>query len=72
MSPIEHVWDVIGRRLARDPRPVASADELWVDLFCCIVGDLLLYPYFVVKSNVTYNEKEENGMKEVLDRDIRR
>ncbi|KFM63851.1 Transposable element Tc1 transposase, partial [Stegodyphus mimosarum] len=29
MSPIEHVWDVIGRRLARDPRPVASADELW-------------------------------------------
>ncbi|KFM59527.1 Transposable element Tcb2 transposase, partial [Stegodyphus mimosarum] len=30
MSPIEHVWDVIGRRLARDPRPVASADELWV------------------------------------------
>ncbi|KFM73731.1 Transposable element Tcb1 transposase, partial [Stegodyphus mimosarum] len=33
MSPIEHVWDVIGRRLARDPRPVASADELWVDVF---------------------------------------
>ncbi|KFM64867.1 Transposable element Tc1 transposase, partial [Stegodyphus mimosarum] len=32
MSPIEHVWDVIGRRLARDPRPVASADELWVFL----------------------------------------
>ncbi|KFM70844.1 Transposable element Tcb1 transposase, partial [Stegodyphus mimosarum] len=30
MSPIEHVWDVSGRRLARDPRPVASADELWV------------------------------------------
>ncbi|KFM57173.1 Transposable element Tcb1 transposase, partial [Stegodyphus mimosarum] len=30
MSPIEHVWDVIGRRLARDPCPVASADELWV------------------------------------------
>ncbi|KFM59437.1 Transposable element Tc1 transposase, partial [Stegodyphus mimosarum] len=30
MSPIEHVWDVIGRRLARDPRPVASADELWI------------------------------------------
>ncbi|KFM59142.1 Transposable element Tcb1 transposase, partial [Stegodyphus mimosarum] len=32
MSPIEHVWDVIGRRLARDPRPVASADELWGDM----------------------------------------
>lgn len=30
MSPIEHVWDFVGRRLARDPRPVASADELWV------------------------------------------
>ncbi|KFM70162.1 Transposable element Tcb1 transposase, partial [Stegodyphus mimosarum] len=28
MSPIEHVWDVIGRRLARDPRPVASAGLL--------------------------------------------
>ncbi|KFM72889.1 Transposable element Tcb1 transposase, partial [Stegodyphus mimosarum] len=34
MSPIEHVWDVIGRRLARDPRPVASADELWLDGYC--------------------------------------
>ncbi|KFM72897.1 Transposable element Tcb1 transposase, partial [Stegodyphus mimosarum] len=33
MSPIEHVWDVIGRRLARDPRPVASADELWTNYF---------------------------------------
>ena len=30
MSLIEHVWDFVGRRLARDPRPVASADELWV------------------------------------------
>ncbi|GFX27508.1 hypothetical protein TNCV_4995631 [Trichonephila clavipes] len=30
MLPIEHVWDLIGRRLARDPRPVASKDEpLW-------------------------------------------
>ncbi|GFV47308.1 uncharacterized protein TNCV_4829641 [Trichonephila clavipes] len=24
----EHVWDVVGRRLARDPRPAASKDEL--------------------------------------------
>ncbi|GFS59413.1 uncharacterized protein TNCV_3725521 [Trichonephila clavipes] len=24
MSPIEHVWDLAGRRLARDPHPVAS------------------------------------------------
>ncbi|GFS76754.1 transposable element Tcb2 transposase [Trichonephila clavipes] len=28
MSPIEHVWDWVGRRLARDPRPAASKDEL--------------------------------------------
>ncbi|GFW49389.1 transposable element Tcb2 transposase [Trichonephila clavipes] len=28
MSPIEHVWDLVGRRLARDPRPEASKDEL--------------------------------------------
>ncbi|GFU71740.1 transposable element Tc1 transposase [Trichonephila clavipes] len=28
MSPIEHVWDFVGRRLARDPRPAASKDEL--------------------------------------------
>ncbi|GFV20545.1 transposable element Tcb1 transposase [Trichonephila clavipes] len=30
MSPIEHVWDVIGRRLARDLRPVTSTEELWL------------------------------------------
>ncbi|GFX06070.1 hypothetical protein TNCV_446451 [Trichonephila clavipes] len=28
MSPNEHVWDLVGRRLARDPRPAASKDEL--------------------------------------------
>ncbi|GFU58772.1 retrovirus-related Pol polyprotein from transposon 17.6 [Trichonephila clavipes] len=28
MSPIEHVWDLVGRRLARDPRPAASKDKL--------------------------------------------
>ncbi|GFX56817.1 hypothetical protein TNCV_495651 [Trichonephila clavipes] len=28
MSPIEHVWDLVGRLLARDPRPAASKDEL--------------------------------------------
>ncbi|GFW82423.1 uncharacterized protein TNCV_3819031 [Trichonephila clavipes] len=28
MSPIEHVWELVGRRLARDPRPPASKDEL--------------------------------------------
>ncbi|GFV82994.1 hypothetical protein TNCV_1180081 [Trichonephila clavipes] len=27
MSPIEHVWDLVGRRLTRDPHPVASKDE---------------------------------------------
>lgn len=30
MSPIEHVWDFVGRRLARDPRPTSSTDELWI------------------------------------------
>ncbi|GFW63061.1 transposable element Tcb1 transposase [Trichonephila clavipes] len=29
MSPIEHVWDLVGRRLARDTRPAASKDDLW-------------------------------------------
>ncbi|GFY35446.1 transposable element Tcb1 transposase [Trichonephila clavipes] len=28
MSPIEPVWDLVGRCLARDPRPEASKDEL--------------------------------------------
>ncbi|GFV30269.1 transposable element Tcb1 transposase [Trichonephila clavipes] len=28
MSPIEHVWNLIGRRLTRDPRPATSKDEL--------------------------------------------
>ncbi|GFT43056.1 transposable element Tcb1 transposase [Trichonephila clavipes] len=28
MSPIEHVWDLVGRLLTRDPRPTASKDEL--------------------------------------------
>ncbi|GFX27838.1 transposable element Tc1 transposase [Trichonephila clavipes] len=30
MSPIEHVWDIVGVRLARDLRPVVSTDELWL------------------------------------------
>ncbi|GFU79046.1 transposable element Tc1 transposase [Trichonephila clavipes] len=28
MSSIQHVWDLVGRRLARDLRPAASKDEL--------------------------------------------
>ncbi|GFY14226.1 transposable element Tcb1 transposase [Trichonephila clavipes] len=28
MSPIEHVWDLMGQRLARDRRSAASKDEL--------------------------------------------
>ncbi|GFV86113.1 hypothetical protein TNCV_671101 [Trichonephila clavipes] len=28
MSPIEHVWNLVGRRPTRDPRPAASKDEL--------------------------------------------
>ena len=27
---IEHVWDLVGRRLARVPRPAASKHELWL------------------------------------------
>ncbi|GFY29888.1 hypothetical protein TNCV_4072011 [Trichonephila clavipes] len=27
-SPIAHVWDLVGWRLAREPRPAASNDEL--------------------------------------------
>ncbi|GFU94821.1 hypothetical protein TNCV_4552731 [Trichonephila clavipes] len=27
-SPIEHIWDLVGRRLARDPCPAASKDDL--------------------------------------------
>ncbi|GFV23086.1 transposable element Tcb2 transposase [Trichonephila clavipes] len=30
MSPIEHVWDIVGGRLARDLRPVVSIDEFWL------------------------------------------
>ncbi|GFU27092.1 DBH-like monooxygenase protein 1 [Trichonephila clavipes] len=30
MSPIEHVWDIVEGRLARDLRPVVSTDELWL------------------------------------------
>ncbi|GFV69503.1 transposable element Tcb2 transposase [Trichonephila clavipes] len=30
MSPIEHVWDLVGQRLTRDPRPAASKDELFL------------------------------------------
>ncbi|GFY36548.1 transposable element Tcb2 transposase [Trichonephila clavipes] len=32
MSPIEHVWDIVGGRLARDLRPVVSTDELWLHI----------------------------------------
>ncbi|GFX00202.1 transposable element Tcb1 transposase [Trichonephila clavipes] len=28
MSPFEHVWDLVGRRLARNQHPAASKDEL--------------------------------------------
>ncbi|GFV24400.1 transposable element Tcb2 transposase [Trichonephila clavipes] len=28
MSPIEHVWDLVGRLLTRDPRPAASKAEI--------------------------------------------
>ncbi|KFM72979.1 Transposable element Tc1 transposase, partial [Stegodyphus mimosarum] len=53
MSPIEHVWDVIGRRLARDPRPVASADELWITIAESVVRyDLLVDKAWSLQRNV--------------------
>ena len=30
MSPISHVWNLVGRGLSRDPRPAASKNELWL------------------------------------------
>ena len=30
IPPIEHVWDLVGQRLARDPSPAASKNELWL------------------------------------------
>ena len=30
VSPIKHVWDLVGWCLALDPRPVASKDEIWL------------------------------------------
>ncbi|GFX55031.1 transposable element Tc1 transposase [Trichonephila clavipes] len=32
MWPIELMWDLVGQRLARDPRPAASKDELLLRL----------------------------------------
>ncbi|GFX20553.1 transposable element Tcb1 transposase [Trichonephila clavipes] len=32
LRPIEHVWDLVCRRLARDSRPGASKDELLLRL----------------------------------------
>ncbi|GFT78089.1 transposable element Tc1 transposase [Trichonephila clavipes] len=32
MSPTEHVWNLVGWRLARDPRPAASKDELLLSI----------------------------------------
>ena len=30
MSPIDQVWDLVGKRLTRDPCTAASKDELWL------------------------------------------
>ena len=32
MLPIEHAWDLVDRRLARDERPAASKGELWLHI----------------------------------------
>ncbi|GFU59733.1 hypothetical protein TNCV_3186891 [Trichonephila clavipes] len=36
MSPIDHVWDLAGRRLARDPPSAASKDELLMQVIQAI------------------------------------
>ena len=30
MSTVEHVWDLVNRRLAHDPRSGTSKDEFWL------------------------------------------
>ena len=30
MLPIEHMWGLVGRRVASEPRTVALKDELWL------------------------------------------
>ncbi|GFV01582.1 hypothetical protein TNCV_2961751 [Trichonephila clavipes] len=32
MSPIEHMWGLVGHRLPRDPHPAASKDELLLSI----------------------------------------
>ena len=32
MSPIVHVWDLVGRRLTHDPRHATSKDKLWLHI----------------------------------------
>ena len=32
MSPIEHVWDMVGRHLVRHGTPVTSVTDLWARL----------------------------------------
>ncbi|GFY21306.1 hypothetical protein TNCV_3993501 [Trichonephila clavipes] len=48
MSPIDHMWDLVRRRFARDPRPEASKDELllgiqaiWNSLPQAVIQNLL-------------------------------
>ena len=34
MSPIEHVWDMVGRRLIRQGPPAHTLDALWTRILC--------------------------------------
>ncbi|GFV34080.1 uncharacterized protein TNCV_4121771 [Trichonephila clavipes] len=49
MSPIEHVWELVGRRLARVPRSAISNDEL----FLRVLGYLILFHKQTFKSFLT-------------------
>ncbi|GFV83304.1 hypothetical protein TNCV_1900301 [Trichonephila clavipes] len=39
MSPIEHAWNLVSRRLAHDPRPAASKDVLLLRIQAKIMVD---------------------------------
>ncbi|GFT50373.1 hypothetical protein TNCV_4750731 [Trichonephila clavipes] len=54
MLPIEHMWDLVGRRLARGPHSAASKDELllciqaiWNSLHQADIRNLFSMPRYI-------------------------
>ncbi|GFU25227.1 uncharacterized protein TNCV_2712441, partial [Trichonephila clavipes] len=73
MSPIEHVWDLVGRYLARDPHPEASKDEILLHIQIQVrrvgspihTGDILRLKVFVynvctVRTGVVIHKQKFN------------